>query len=223
MWKENHNKLFTSKKSKWFFGAFHQGVWERLRQYGTTASQTPVLSYRPNNVQRAPWCTISLSPPRSDSFFCFTLLFLLHSCSFTWSGGGNWWNNVFFPMRGREKERRGHERVSKEKQKESQRRSDYCFRERAWLTSLSGRKDKQVINAAGRRPDASRSFAYVLPLVFAELTETVLHNSQVTANTHLSFSTADNEGCAKQRAAAKMVMHEHHLRLDFYQLHIELQ
>lgn len=124
----------------------------------------------------------------------------------------------FFPMRGREKERRGwgHERVSKEKQKESQRRSDYCCGERAWLTSLSGWKDKQVINAAGRRPNASRSFAYLLPLVFAELTETVLHNSQVTANTHLSFSTADNEGCAKQRAAVK-------LRLDFYQWHIELQ
>lgn len=76
--------------------------------------------------------------------FCFHfLLFLLHSCNFTRSGGGSWWNNAhFFPpweafssirwekkayswVQGEGKSRarrlwRGHERVSKERQEKSQ-------------------------------------------------------------------------------------------------------
>lgn len=81
MWREmprNHIQLFTSNKSKWLSRGFSLRSVRREAEYGTTASQTPLLSYRPNNVQRAPWCTISFSL----FLFCFPFLLLLltHSC-----------------------------------------------------------------------------------------------------------------------------------------------
>lgn len=183
MWRQmpqNHIKLFTSKKSKWFSRGFSPRSVRREAEYGTTASQTALLSYRPNNVQRAPWCTKSFRLPQSCSFFCFPfLLFLLtHSCPSqqrvetakimlfffpalisigAGKGGGDTYSWV--QEEGKRRVRRfwrGHERVSKEKQKKSQRRSDYCCRERMWVTSLSRRKDKQVINAAGCRQERLR-------------------------------------------------------------------
>lgn len=65
--------------------------------------------------------------------------------------GGYWWNNALFFSRFHI-----HEQDSKEKQKKSQKRSDYCCGKRVWVTSLSRRKDKQVINAAGRRQEKQR-------------------------------------------------------------------
>lgn len=65
---QNDIKLFTSKKkSKWFSESFslRNG---RLIKYGRNASQTLRFRYRPNNVQRAPWCTISLGRSLSHSF-----------------------------------------------------------------------------------------------------------------------------------------------------------
>lgn len=139
----------------------------------------------------------NLFQPASVSFlFCFFFLLfhLTHSCPtqqrvetgeimliffpafISISGGG-------IPIPGsRKKERRvrrkGHERVSKAKQKKSQRRSDYCCGERVWVTSLSRRKDKQVVNAAGRCQEN------VLPPVSAQLIETILYNSQVKGDKH---------------------------------------
>lgn len=133
--------------------------------------------------------------------FCFPfLLFLLHSCDFTRSGGGSWWNNAhFFPpvggslssirwekkayswVEGEGKSimkimKRPWERFEGKGRKRVNGKGDYCCGERPWLSSLSGRKDKQVINAAGRRPNARRTFAYTLPLVSAELAENSSHS-----------------------------------------------
>lgn len=113
------------------------------------------------------------------SFFVFLFSFSSNPLLPLSAEGGNWWNALFpptfmsigsvggeIPIPGvQEQEKRkvrrfwgGHERISKEKQKKSERRSDYCCGERAWVTSLSRRKDEQVINAAGRRLRTSSGF-----------------------------------------------------------------
>lgn len=74
-----------------------------------------------------------------------------------------------------------------------------------------------MINTAGRRPNTRRSFAYVLSLDSAQLLETILHHSQVTAD------TPTPELMKEIRAMLKILMHEHHLGLDFDKLHIKFQ
>lgn len=140
----------------------------------------------------------NLFQPASVSFFfCFFFLLfhLTHSCPTQQRETGETmliFSPLSYPSGGgipipgsRKKERRvrrkGHERVervSKAKQKKSQRRSDYCCGERVWVTSLSRRKDKQVVNAAGRCQEN------VLPPVSAQLIETILYNSQVKGDKH---------------------------------------
>lgn len=102
MWREmaqNHIKLFTSKKSKWFSRGCSPWSVRREAECGTTGSQTPLLSYRPNNVQRAIdvqslSACISLVP--------FVFLFSPFSSNLLLplpADGRNWWNNAhFFPF-----------------------------------------------------------------------------------------------------------------------------
>lgn len=79
MWRERPQydiKLFTSKKKrKWFSGVFFTVEREEeslIRQRQNCISLW--LRYRPNNVQRPSWCTISILLPFSHSFlFLFSL------------------------------------------------------------------------------------------------------------------------------------------------------
>lgn len=110
----------------------------------------------------------SFSPLSSNplSFHPLSRGWKLVECSFfpPLSCPSGWWGGDTYTGVQEQEKRKvrrfwgGHERISKEKQKKSERRSDYCCGERAWVTSLSRRKDEQVINAAGRRLRTSSGF-----------------------------------------------------------------
>lgn len=191
----------------------------REAENGTTASQTPLLSYRPN-VQRAPWSKISFSLGHVVFLFPFSPFSsnpLLHPPHpHPPAEGGYWWNNALFFSRFHI-----HERVSKEKQKKSQKRSDYCCGKRVWVTSLSRRKDKQVINAAGRHQEKLRLRASS-GFCSARRNNTVQQPSQ-SGQTFAQTELLHSRYWWKQRAGLKIMMHKHHLGLDFCKLHLKSQ
>lgn len=99
--------------------------------------------------------------------FCFHfLLFLLHSCDFTRSGGGSWWNNAHFlppvrlshPSDGRKKPipgSRGKERAGREdyeeamrevlrKRQEKSQRQRWLLLQRTSVTLLTQREEGQA-------------------------------------------------------------------------------
>lgn len=169
---QNHIKLFTSKKSKWFSRGCSPWSVRREAECGTTGSQTPLLSYRPNNVQRAIdvqslSACISLVP--------FVFLFSHFSSNLLLplpADGRNWWNNAhFFPIfisirwggilnPGSRKKEKGGWGDSEKAMREFLRKSrkwvkgeEIAAVEKVCATSLSRTKDKQVINAARRHEE----------------------------------------------------------------------
>lgn len=109
----------------------------------------------------------------------------------------------------------GHERVSKEKQKKSERRSDYCCGERACVSHLTQQEEGRAGDkCSGASPTY---FLWFLLRSYKQYCMTA-KSKRTNTHTHLSFCTAVNEG-----AGLKMMTHEHHLGLDFYKLHIQLQ
>lgn len=205
MWREmpqNHIKLFTSKKGKWFSRGFSLRSVRREAEYGTTASQTPLLSYRPNNVQRAPWCTISFRLPRSCSVSVSLYYFFFQRTP----APPKWWNAHFFSGRGggipipgsRNKERGGwgdseEDMTELVKQKKSERRSDYCCGER--VSHLTQQEEGQ---AGDKCSGASLTyFLWFLLCSYKQYCMTA-KSKRTNTHTHLSFCTAINEGNKEQ-------------------------
>lgn len=234
MWREmpqNHIQLFTSNKSKWFSRGFSlRSV--REAEYGTTASQTPLLSYRPNNVQRAPWCTISFSL----FLFCFPFLLLLltHSCpsqqrvetggmvffpptfmSIGSVGGGDTytWGPGTRKEEGEEILRRTWDNFSGKAEKEW--KAEWLLLWRACVSHLTQQEEGRAGDkCSGASPTY---FLWFLLRSYKQYCMTA-KSKRTNTHTHLSFCTAVNEG-----AGLKMMTHQHHLGLDFYKLHIQLQ
>lgn len=90
------HKAFHIKEESMVFQGFSLRSVRREAEYGTTAPQTPLLSYRPNNVQR-PLDVQSLSAClRHVPFFFPFSPFSFYPLLPLPAEGGNWWNNGHF-------------------------------------------------------------------------------------------------------------------------------